>query len=168
MEQQSIARLKLLHPAIRYDALDAYSEAVQRTPIGIHPYITETLRTFERSDFLYSLGRTVVNPDGKSSKKPMGNIVTNAKAGQSYHNFGLAIDFVIWDDGKSSWIVDNNWMIVVECFKRKGFSWGGDFSSIKDNPHLEKRGKYSWRELLVKYNKKDFIDEPKYVNIQIP
>lgn len=515
MEQQSIARLKLLHPAIRYDALDAYSDAVQKTPRGIHPYITETLRTFERSDFLYSLGRTIVNPDGKSSKKPMGNIVTNAKAGQSYHNFGLACfdsktrvftdkglryfneldgsekvvtwkdgliefqkpisyisnqynskmvsvktrsvdllvtpnhkmivkrktnskwdlvwntklaseldykykiptaglsihrdndlsifkksnvkidikntedwwefmgyylsegsscgvsdntqrkhngrfsikisqyknspsfnkikncldrlgfkyrysghdftihskslweilfpignsyqkyipkyllrgdvshlnklyyalidgdgsyynngeayfsvskklcedvlllsllinkgatissrirkvdhilpqgecqksklrtqfsvrtrmsntqelrngadnfkcikkedyngivycvetkagailverngktcvcgncDFVIWDDGKSSWVVDDNWMIVVECFKRKGFSWGGDFSSIKDNPHLEKRGKYYWRDLLIKYNKKDFIEEPKYVNITL-
>ena len=64
-------------------------------------------------------------------------------------------------------LFDNNWMIVVECFKRKGFSWGGDFSSIQDNPHLEKRGKYYWRDLLIKYNKKDFISEPKYVNITL-
>lgn len=168
MEQQSIERLKLLHPAIRNDALDAYSDAVQKTPKGIHPFITQTLRTFEESDFLYSLGRTRVNPDGKSSIKPMGNIVTNAKAGQSYHNFGLALDFVIFDDGKQSWIVDNNWMIVVECFKRKGFSWGGDFSGFKDNPHLEKKGKYNWRDLLVKYDNKDFIPpEIKYLNITI-
>lgn len=103
MEQESITRLKLLHPAIRNDALDAYSDAVQKTPNNIHPFITQTLRTFAESDYLYSLGRTVVNRSGKSSSKPFGNIVTNAQAGQSYHNYGLACfsddTEILTDDG---------------------------------------------------------------------
>lgn len=166
MEQESITRLKLLHPAIRNDALDAYSDAVQKTPNNIHPFITQTLRTFAESDYLYSLGRTVVNRSGKSSSKPFGNIVTNAQAGQSYHNYGLALDFVIWDDGQDDWVVDNNWMIVVECFKRKGFSWGGAFTGFHDNPHLENRpNNIDWRELLDKYNNNEFIDGTKYVRI---
>lgn len=165
METQSIDRLKLLHPTLKNDALDAYADAIQKTPVGIHPYVVQTLRTFDESNYLYSLGRTKVNPDGKSSSNPMGNIVTNARAGQSYHNYGLALDFCIFDDGKQKWVVDNNWMIVVECFKRKGFAWGGDFSSFKDNPHLEKRFNYNWRSLLQMYNNKDFILGTTYLNI---
>lgn len=87
---KSIARLQELHPKIRDKALDAYNEAVRFTPVGVHPFITEAFRSFEKSDHLYALGRTIVNPDGKSKDKPMGNIVSNAKAGQSYHNYGLA------------------------------------------------------------------------------
>jgi hypothetical protein len=52
-------------------------------------------------------------------------------------------------NGKLVWNVDKNWMIVVECFKEKGFSWGGDWKGkLKDYPHLEKRlttGKNYWQ-----------------------
>jgi hypothetical protein len=52
MEQTSIKRLKQLHPLIRQKALDAYAEAVKVTPVGVHPFITQTLRTFKESDTL--------------------------------------------------------------------------------------------------------------------
>src|SRR5690242_13033419 len=98
----SLSRLQLLHPAIRQSAIDAYNEAVQKTPSGVHPFITETLRSFERSNELYAQGRT----------KP-GDIVSYAKGGQSYHNYGLAIDFVNQIDGKDFWPkqpeLDKNW-----------------------------------------------------------
>lgn len=166
MEQISIERLKLLHPKIVESALDAYADAIQRTPKNIHPFITQTLRTFGESDHLYQLGRTIVNPDGVTPSKPFGNIVTNAKAGQSYHNYGLALDFCIMDDGNPEYNVDDNWLIVVDCFKKKGFTWGGDFTgNFKDNPHLENKFGYNWRDLLVKYNNKDFISGTSYVNI---
>jgi peptidoglycan L-alanyl-D-glutamate endopeptidase CwlK len=82
-DEVSINRLKLLHPAIRQDAIDAYNEAVRKTPVGVHPVIVQTLRTFEEQDLLYQKGRTRPGP-----------IVTNARAGQGYHNYGLAIDFL--------------------------------------------------------------------------
>lgn len=154
MEQTSIARLQLLHPAIRDKAIDAYSEAVRATPPGVHPFITQTLRTFAESDALYAQGRT----------KP-GSIVTNAKAGQSYHNYGLAIDFMMQINGKDSWAVDHNWMIVVNVFKQHGFTWGGDFKSILDQPHFEMTMGHNWRDLLVKYNAKDFITGTQYVRL---
>jgi peptidoglycan L-alanyl-D-glutamate endopeptidase CwlK len=113
---------------------------VRRTPAGVHPVIVQTYRSFEEQDLLYQKGRTRPGP-----------IVTNARAGQGYHNYGLAIDFCNQVNGKLIWNVDKNWMIVVDCFKEKGFSWGGDWKGkLKDYPHLEKTP-YNWKELLARY-----------------
>lgn len=137
----SIQRLNLLHPLIREDAIKAYQEAVLATPVGVHPFIVQTLRTFEEQDLLYQKGRTRPGPK-----------VTNAKPGSSFHQYGLAIDFCLEINGKLVWKVDKNWMIVVEKFKEYGFIWGGDWKSFKDYPHVEKNFGYTWKELLAIYN----------------
>jgi hypothetical protein len=148
----SLQRLQLLHPAIREDAIQAYNEAVKQTPAGVHPVIIQTLRTFEESDLLYQKGRTRPGP-----------VVTNAKAGQSYHNYGLAIDFALQINGKIIWQVTKDWMTVVNIFKAHGFSWGGSWKgSLKDYPHLEKTLNYNWRELLKKHNNHE-VDSNGYV-----
>lgn len=168
MEQTSVLLLNQLHPSIRQAGWKAYAEAVQATPSGVHPLVTETMRTFERSAYLYTLGRTVVNPDGKSSSKPFGDVVSFSKGGQSYHNYGLALDFVILLNGKEHWTVDANWMIVVNIFKKHGFTWGGDFLPKEkiDAPHLELRpNNINWRDLLVLHNNKTFIPGTTYVKI---
>jgi len=149
----SIGRLQKLHPKLRDKAIAAYREAVKVTPIGVHPFITETLRSFERSDALYAQGRT----------KP-GSIVTNAKGGSSYHNYAMAIDFANQINGKIDWKVDKNWLKVVEVFKKYGFKWGGDFNSIKDYPHFEMSFGYTVKQLLALYNAGK-VDKDGYVLI---
>ena len=134
----SLARLNLLHPLIREDAIEAYNEAVMKTPKGVHPVIVQTLRTFEEQDLLYQKGRTRPGPK-----------VTNARAGASLHNYGLALDFCLQVNGKLVWEVDKNWMIVVDCFKACGFEWGGDWRSFSDYPHLEKSFGFTWKQLLA-------------------
>jgi hypothetical protein len=141
METKSLDRLQLLHPAIRKDAIAAYREAVKRTPVGVHPVVVQTLRTFEEQDLLYQKGRTRPGP-----------VVTNARAGSSYHNYGLAIDFCLQVDGKLVWKVTKDWMTVVNIFKKHGFTWGGDWKSLVDNPHLEKTFGHNWKELLAVHN----------------
>lgn len=151
--EESINKLQLLHPKIRQAASIAYDESVKLTPEGVHPIITQTLRSFAESDTLYQQGRT----------KP-GAIVTNSRAGQSYHNYGLALDFCLLIEGKLNWEVNNNWMIVVNSFKKQGFTWGGDFEGkFKDYPHLENKCGFNWRQLLLKYNNKEFINGTQYV-----
>jgi peptidoglycan LD-endopeptidase CwlK len=143
IEPIQIKRIQALHPLVREDAMKAYSEAVMKTPKGIHPVIIQTLRTFEESDLLYQKGRTRPGPK-----------VTNAKAGQSYHNYGLALDFALQVNGKIIWKVTKDWMTVVDIFKEHGWSWGGDWKgSLKDYPHLEKvPGGLKWRDLLALHN----------------
>lgn len=154
MEARSLELLNLLHPAIRHEAIEAYKEAVRLTPVGVHPLITSTLRPFAESQKLYNQGRTTP-----------GQIVSNAKPGQSYHNYGFAIDFCLVINGKLVWDEKNpNWMVVVDCFKKRGFSWGGDWR-FKDYPHLEKTHGYNWKQLLALHNKKQFIPGETYINL---
>ncbi|MEB0262289.1 M15 family metallopeptidase [Mucilaginibacter sp. 10I4] len=155
METKSIERLQQLHPIIRDKAIDAYNEAVAATPAGVHPYIDQTYRSFEESERLYAQGRTTP-----------GQIVSNARGGQSFHNYGLAADFHLQINGKDVWNVDNNWMVVVNIFKKYGFTWGGDFTgSFKDFPHLEYRNGYKLAQLQAKYKAKDFIAGNTYLNL---
>jgi peptidoglycan L-alanyl-D-glutamate endopeptidase CwlK len=150
----SIDKLNLLHPKIRQAALEAYAEAVKATPVDVHPIIDQTYRSFEESDKLYQQGRTTP-----------GEIVSNAKPGQSYHNYAMALDFHLQVNGKDVWDVDHNWMIVVNIFKSYGFQWGGDFQNFKDYPHLENKLGHNWRDLLTLYNAGNFISGTNYLNI---
>jgi peptidoglycan LD-endopeptidase CwlK len=121
-----------LHPIVSAKKDQLISLAADQ---GIQIVITQDFRSVEEQDELYAKGR--------SSE---GEIVTNAKGGESYHNFGLAIDFallsidgaVIWDmeyDGNGNSRPD--WDEVVEIAKGLGFEWGGDWRSFKDYPHLQ-------------------------------
>ncbi len=92
--------------------------------------------------------------------------MTIAKGGQSYHNYGLAIDFALkLDNGNVVWDLDrddnNNgeadWMEVVAIAKDLGFEWGGDWTSFKDYPHLQMDFGLSIREL--QYGKRPKVEE---------
>lgn len=102
---------------------------------GLAILVTQGLRSWEEQDQLYAKGRTVP-PLGKA------NIVTNAKGGQSYHNFGLAFDIVVLDSvGKADWDTSHpGWATAASIGKSLGLEWGGDFKSIKDLPHYQYTG----------------------------
>lgn len=167
-DKVSEPRVALLHPKIRDEVKHLIEKAEARLP-NTAIRIVQGLRTIDEQNALYAQGRT----------KP-GNIVTNARGGASFHNYGLAIDFALiydkdnngsyesfsWDtlkdmdkDGQS------DWMEVVDVFEDAGYVWGGNFSTIKDNPHLEKHFGYTWRQLLQRYNEGKFIQDIKYVQL---
>lgn len=121
-----------LHPVVRERSNQLVQQAADK---GIVMVITDGFRSTEDQDRLYEQGRTAA-----------GNIVTHARGGESFHNFGLAIDFaiktssadVIWDmqyDGNQNGTAD--WGEVVEMAKALGFEWGGDWAQFKDYPHLQ-------------------------------
>lgn len=168
-DKVSIARAQLLHPAVRNEVVALIDKAEEQLPTSLAIRIVQGLRTIEEQNALYAQGRT----------KP-GSIVTNARGGSSFHNYGLAIDFAILVDkdgngtyDELSWDIkkDNDkdgtadWLEVVKVFEGAGWEWGGRFSSIKDYPHLQKTFGNKWQNLIEKYNKKDFIPGTKYVNL---
>lgn len=125
VKSKSAPKLAGLHPVVR----QATERLIERSfAAGVPILITQGLRTIAEQDALHAQGRT----------KP-GQIVTNARGGYSFHNFGVAIDFcLLKPDGKSvSWEVGRDWMIVVEIAKELGFEWGGDWTNFKDYPHFE-------------------------------
>lgn len=118
--------LSLLHPKVR-EAVINVQNALEKE--GIPFRVFEGFRYPERQADLYAQGRT----------KP-GKIVTHAEAWRSYHQYGLAVDFVLmennkwsWDDGspeKKKW-----WKRMHELGKQYGLS-PLDFEA----PHLQISG----------------------------
>lgn len=122
---EKYGRFNNLHPAVKEGAKKLIEQSYAK---GIPIQITQGFRSFKEQNDLYAIGRTI---NGKK--------VTNAKGGQSYHNYGLAIDFVLLSsDGNTAlWTVNNKWLAVAAIGKSLGFKWGGDWTSFKDYPHLE-------------------------------
>lgn len=95
---------------------------------GFDVLVTCTYRSKDEQRALYAKGRTLP-----------GQKVTNARAGQSLHNFGLALDFVPLVHGKPAW----NDAELFETLARIAqmadprVHWGGDWKRFKDRPHLE-------------------------------
>lgn len=152
LDKLSVERIAKLHPKLRDEALLILTEITQNidTPTSFCRF-TFTLRTFAEQQALYNQGRLTKGP-----------IVTNSKAGQSYHNYGLAIDIAFVLNGKeASWRTDKDWdkdgtydwKEVVLIFKKHGWEWGGDWNSFKDLPHFEKKFGHNWRELLELHNR---------------
>lgn len=132
MDKTSLSRVALMHPLLRTELANILSEIAQG---GVSIRLTQTLRTIQEQNDLYAIGRT----------KP-GKIVTNAKGGQSYHNYGLACDFcLLHKDGSISWNMHEDldkdgiadWMEVVKVFEKHGWEWGGKWK-FKDTPHFQK------------------------------
>jgi len=176
----SVGRVAALHPLIREDVTKAIDNAEKNFPKWIAVRIVQGLRTWDEQNALYALGRTKVNPNGKTAKKPKGNIVTNASGGKSYHNYGLAIDFAILIDkdkngtyDELSWSMvtdyDKNgvfdWQQVVKAFEDLGFEWGGRWRTFVDNPHCQKVFGYTWRKLSEMYVAKKYIKDCMYVEL---
>lgn len=118
----------------------------QANVIGISILITDGFRSIESQNDIYEKGRS-----------DEGAIVSYARGGESYHNYGLAIDYAILNkDGTISYDLqrDGNgngeadWYEVARIAKELDFLWGGDFQGgFKDFPHLEYTFGLSIREL---------------------
>ena len=137
-DKVSEARIKTLHPAIQDQVRIIIAELAQ---MGIYIRVTSAFRTFAEQEAEYAKGRTAP-----------GSIVTNAKAGQSYHNYGLAVDVVEMLNGITPLWNNPNWNKIAAVFKKYGFEWGGDFTSIKDKPHFQKPFGYNTNQLYAMKN----------------
>ena len=162
IDKLTIERIKKLHPKLRKEAEKIYSEICERLTGNSICRFAMTLRTFAEQDALFN-------------KVPK---VTKARGGQSFHNYGLAIDIVLLvdQDGNgtfesASWNTkidhdgDNmsDWMECVEVFEKYGWEWGGKWN-FKDDPHFQKTFGYTWQDLLNKH-KRGEVDKAGYVLI---
>lgn len=138
----SAENLKNLHPAVEAGAKDLIR--LSHSCYNIDIRITQGYRTNKQQDALYDQGRSRA-----------GEIVTNARGGESMHNYGLAFDFVQMVDGDISYDLEydgnnsgkSDWREVAAVGKALGFEWGGDWKRFVDYPHFEMTFGYSLDDL---------------------
>lgn len=97
---------------------------------GIDLLVTSTYRDHESQNALYAQGRT----------KP-GNVVTNAKGGESFHNFQCAVDVVPLRNGKPVWSTSGEdgklWNRIGEIGESVGLEWAGRWRTFKEFAHFQ-------------------------------
>ena len=96
---------------------------------GLDILVYCTLRSLEEQGTLYAQGRTCP-----------GHIVTNARPGQSAHNYGLAFDGVPLVGGKPVWsepLSGPHWRLYGEAANTVGVQWGGAWHGFVEGPHIE-------------------------------
>jgi len=144
-------RITKLHPKAREIFINFITECENTLNITLR--ITMGYRTIKEQNDLYAQGRT----------KP-GNKVTNAKGGQSFHNFGLAVDLVELVNGQPNWNYDMSKLKpIADKYK---LQWGGNWKSIKDYPHFELKMNFreDCKDLLAMVNEGK-VDKNGYVLI---
>jgi peptidoglycan LD-endopeptidase CwlK len=95
---------------------------------GIALIVTDGFRSVAEQDRLFAQGRTAPGP-----------IVTGARGGSSWHNYGLAADVALLVNGRPTWPNDLAlWSRIGALGKALGLRWGGDFPT-PDRPHFELR-----------------------------
>jgi hypothetical protein len=112
---------------------------------GYEVMVFQGFRSVAEQDYLYAQGRT----------RP-GKVVTNAKGGESFHNYGVAVDIVFVKNGNPSWAESHPWDLLGTVGKSVGFDWGGLWPSFPDRPHFQHLEEYTlsdFQEGAVNYNK---------------
>jgi len=107
---------------------------------GIDIIITSTYRDFESQNALYAQGRTT-----------KGSVVTNAKGGDSFHNYRMAFDVVPIVNGKAIWNDSNLWKRIGIAGKLNGLEWAGDWVKFKEMAHMQDTEGMTIKQLKEKY-----------------
>ena len=112
-----------LHPKVK-TLCEQFIASCAKQNIDI--LITSTYRDTESQNALYAQGRTAP-----------GSKVTNAKGGQSFHNWKVAFDFVPIVNGKTQW---NDTVLFTKCgeiAESIGLEWAGRWVKFKELAHCQ-------------------------------
>jgi len=134
-----MSRIETLEPDFRPQV----EELIKRTEAATNRRwgISDAKRTMAQQRAIFAQGRTTP-----------GKVVSNAKPGQSAHNFGYAVD--LWPmkaDGKNfDWGASRKLFDQMGAIAESlGLEWGGHFKSILDLPHVQ-AGKWRERQAMWK------------------
>ena len=121
MKRIEYDRLNTLQPTLQAKFYELKKAAWDNLQISI--FLASATRTFDQQNQLYQQGRTTRGPR-----------VTNAKPGQSWHNFGLAFDIAIWKGETLVWNIPNS---LGAAGENCGLVWGGRWEGFRDICHFQ-------------------------------
>jgi peptidoglycan L-alanyl-D-glutamate endopeptidase CwlK len=146
-DQRTESCIVTLHPKAQ-ELARKFMDAVKESGVlgNVVIKIISGTRTYKEQADIFAQGRTKA-----------GSIVTKAGPGHSNHNFGIAWDVGLFDDG--DFLEDSPlYKKVGKIGKEQGLEWGGDWVSIEDQPHFQihdvgsvanLRGKFERGESLI-------------------
>lgn len=124
LDAVSIVRLRLVNPALSVLIVQMADS------LGTAFRVVQGLRTWAEQDTLYAQGRTAP-----------GEIVTNARGGQSWHNLGCAVDLVPMDPTPDWNLAHPAWQAMLTCGVALGLTEGAKWCH-PDNPHFQLTGRF--------------------------
>ena len=145
-----------LDTGVRAQAREVVSACEQ---VGVDLLIYCTLRPLEEQARLYRQSRSRDEINAKMTRLRnrgfdflariiedvgpcYGRHVTNATAGESWHNYGEAWDAVPLIGGKPAWNylqAKSQWDAYGECVRQVDMFWAGDWTRFREYPHAQKR-----------------------------
>lgn len=155
MDVISQDRLQLVHPILASTVAKMDSALVAQ---GIRLRVVQGLRTMAEQQALWEQGRTAP-----------GSIVTHARPGDSWHNYGTAVDLIPGLRNTPAW--EPNWdenhpdfQAMIRMGISLGLVSGSTWVSIKDYPHFQLAGlpvtpTQAQRVYLVAHGLEDFWTE---------
>jgi peptidoglycan L-alanyl-D-glutamate endopeptidase CwlK len=119
-----------------------YLQEAFRQETGKELVVIESYRSYKRQQRLYDQGRSMP-----------GEVVTNAQAWQSYHQYGLAVDFAVDMDPYQKGIQDPfsdkiDWEVMAELCRRFDLRSG---AAWKDYGHVEVKTNLKHQQLYETY-----------------
>jgi peptidoglycan L-alanyl-D-glutamate endopeptidase CwlK len=127
----AIQNFAKIHPNLAQRAINLLELAHED---GYSLRILQGFRSFEEQDALFK-------------KRPK---VTNARGGQSMHNYGLAVDFVFIVNGKVSWD-EKLYKNIGRWAEKAGLEWGGNWKFV-DMPHVQLKNLPGYKTLRPIYD----------------
>ena len=126
MNLHTLKRLSQVHPILRQRVEILIARLAAQ---GVTVEAVQGLRTAQEQNDLYAKGRTKPGPK-----------VTNAKAWQSNHCYGLAVDLCPFVNGKPDWNAPRKvWDSIGTEAERLHLEWGGRWK-FRDLPHVQLQG----------------------------
>lgn len=119
---------------------------------GYEWVVVSATRTIKEQHGLYMQKNDGKDNDGDGKIDESDERVTNADGGQSPHNFGMGCDCApLLANGEIWWGAPKSmWKMYRYCVEKQGLTWGGNFKSLYDAPHMEdprwKEQQTLWRE----------------------
>jgi len=131
LDPGSIMRLQNVNPTLAASIVQMDTILSQES---IAFRVTAGMRTWAEQNALYAQGRTIP-----------GNIVTNARGGESWHNYGVAVDVVPMDQilPQPDWNINHPvWQRLITVGESLGLYSGSEFICLKDDPHFQRTGRF--------------------------
>jgi hypothetical protein len=161
----SVPRVNALSPYVR-DKFKAFIETAENK-LMITLRVVQGLRTWPEQHEIWKAGHN-------GDKRPK---VTNADAGQSYHNYGLAVDLGQVVAGDINWKF--NYRLLQPIAQDFGLVWGADWDNdgktaadgdkdehMVDMPHYQITFGYKWQTLQIIYKSGTaFLPGTKYLRL---